>query len=191
MKNIFITLLIMLFAFGSKAINLGLTGCSFDTSATIEPGSAQWVDVKLMSGGYLGTDRVKIYIQYKDANGYYNGTLVKVHDTLFYPYVFNLPANPDNSRRVHFTMPDTALGRNFIINVNLAPSIYYGIFNYTPAIEVPTSIRNNKTPQNIPVKEIRYYNLLGAEIPEPSGKYIRKTVYEDDSFSSQLMMVIY
>lgn len=122
MKKISTLLLFILITAAGFALQLSITQTSFDTTATVEPGSAQWADVKFVAGPYTGSDRLQIYIQYKNATGFYNGTLVKCFDTAFYPFYFNLSAKPDGTRKINFNLPVPALSREFIINVNLAPS---------------------------------------------------------------------
>lgn len=53
-----------------------------------------------------------------------------------------------------------------------------------------TAVILNKTV--VKVKETRYYNLLGAELPEalPGVRVIRVTIYEDGSYSSSLVMML-
>lgn len=186
MKKIIITACLFLLTASAFSLQLAIKATSFDTSATVEPGSAQWADIKFVAGPYTGSDRLQIYIQYKDASGFYNGPLVKCFDTAFYPFYFNLPENADTTRRVNFNLPATALGRAFKITVNLAPTIFYGIFNYTP---ITTGIRNNIN-RNQPVKEVQYFNFAGQPIAEPSGLCIRKTIYEDESFESKQIFIV-
>ena len=53
-----------------------------------------------------------------------------------------------------------------------------------------TAVILNKTV--VKVKETRYYNLLGAELPEalPGVRVIRVIIYEDGSSSSSLVMML-
>ena len=183
MKKTITTLCMLLITAAAFSLQLAITKTSFDTSSVVELGSAQWADIKFVAGPYIGSDRLKIYIQYKDATGYYNGQLVKCFDTAFYPFYFNLAQNADETRRVYFNLPPVAQGRNFNVTVNLAPTTFYGIFNYV----VFTGIRNNK---NTPIKEVQYYNFSGQPIAEPSGLCIRKTIYEDESFESKQVFIV-
>jgi len=186
MKKIIITACLFMLTASAFSLQLAITATSFDTSATVEPGSAQWANIKFVAGPYVGSDRLQIFIQYKDANGFYNGQLVKCFDTAFYPFYFNLPENTDLTRRVNFNLPATALGRAFKIMVNLAPTTFYGIFNYTPII---SSIKNNIN-RNQPVKEVQYFNFAGQPLSEPDGLCIRKTIYEDESFESKQVFIV-
>lgn len=186
MKKIIISACLFLLTTSAFSLQLAIKATSFDTSATVEPGSAQWADIKFVAGPYTGSDRLQIYIQYKDASGFYNGPLVKCFDTAFYPFYFNLPENADTTRRVNFNLPATALCRAFKITVNLAPTTFYGIFNYT---SITTGIRNNIN-RNQPVKEVQYFNFAGQPIAEPSGRCIRKTIYEDESFESKQIFIV-
>lgn len=186
MKKSIITIAFILLACRVFSLQLAITAASFDTSSYVLPGSQQWVDVKFVAGPYTNSDRLQIYIKYNDPAGYYNGPLVKCYDTIFNPFYFNLAQNTDGTRRVSFRLPATAIGREFKINVNLAPTTFYGIFNYTPII---SGIRNNIN-RNLPVKEIQYFNYAGQPLAEPSGLCIRKTIYEDESFESKQVFIL-
>lgn len=187
MKKIILIFSLLFAASSAFSLTLSITAASFDTSAMVEPGSAQWTDIKFVAGPYTGSDRLQIYIQYKDASGFYNGAMVKCFDTAFYPFYFNLPANGDDTRRVNFNLPATATGRNFKIMVNLAPTTFYGIFNYS----VLSGIKTNTINRNQPIKEIRYYTINGQELAEqPEGLHIKQTIYEDDSFESKQIFVV-
>ena len=176
----------LLFAINAYSLQLSIVATSFDTSQTIQTGSQQWADIKVVSGSYTGSDKLQIYIQYKlDGSNYYQGPLVKVFDTVFYPFYLNLPQNTDASRKVNFTMPATALYRNFIIYVNLAPSTFYGIFNMGSIISgIKTNINRNQT-----VKERLYYSISGQQLENPSGICIEQTIYEDGTFDSKKIFV--
>lgn len=53
-----------------------------------------------------------------------------------------------------------------------------------------TSIKTNKS--ELKIKSVRYFSLSGAELSEPvvGQKMIKVEVYEDDSFSSNLIMML-
>lgn len=177
MKKTILALFVLITTSVAFSINLKITATSFDSSTAIQYGSAQWIDVLLVDGNYTVSDRVKIYIQFKQ-NGNYNGQLVKVYDTLYLPYVFNLPSNSDSSKRIYFTMPNNSVSKEFKINVNLSPSNFYGIFE-----NIITGIKSNKN--SLEIKEVHYFNLLGIEILEPIGYCIKQTIFEDGTFESK------
>ena len=178
MKKTILSLFMLITTSIAFSINLKITATSFDSSTTIQYGSTQWIDVLLVDGNYTVSDRVKVYIQFKQ-NGNYNGQLVKVYDTLYLPYVFNLPSNSDSSKRIYITMPNNSTSKEFKINVNLAPSNFYGVFDML----IVTGIKSNKN--TLEIKEVHYFNLLGIEIAEPNGIFIKQTIFEDGTFESK------
>lgn len=185
MKKLLLCVFLTATILKTQALTLTLTAVSFDTSTAVLPGSDQWADVKFVSGSYTGSDRLKIYIQYKSINGSYSGQLVKLFDTAFYPFFFSLPDNIDGSKRINFKMPAAAVSREFIINVNLAPSTFYGIWE----MGIPSAIINHTSVAKTTVS-LEYFDFSGRLLDYPNGLCIRKSMYKDGSMESKQVFIL-
>lgn len=184
MKNLFLTICLIITRSMAFSLQLALTATSFDSTVAILPGSAQTADVQFVAGPYVGSDRLQIYIQYQDNSGFFNGALYKCFDTAFYPFYFNLPQNTNGTRTVHFNMPQAPTNRAFRITANLAPTTFYGVFN----LSVILGIRQNTASREI--KEINYFTINGQQLSEqPIGFFIKQTIFEDGTFESKQIFV--
>ena len=191
----------MVFAAGSSAaLNLRIVNASFAATDTVPFSSVQYVDVQFVSGSYVPSDRLKLYIEHVNDNGSLSN-LRLIYSAKFDSLWLPMPLNQDGiSKRIVFTMPADYIAGKFKINVNLAPSTYFGIFpaaadttsdtttNPVDTTSIPTSIRNNITKTEI--VSVTYYNMQGSEIPAPDGLYIRRTMYSDGSFDAKRIQII-
>lgn len=128
MKKSALVIVLIIFAvvtsFAAPAFTL--VNSSFDETTSIERESEQYVDATY-TGSYSSSDRLAVYIQHvNDDNSRID--LLKILDEQFYTYFLSLPTNPDNSRRVYFTMPEIYKNGKFRISINLSPSGKFGLF---------------------------------------------------------------
>lgn len=194
-------LILMVFAAGSAAaLNLRIVNASFTATDTVPFSSVQYVDVQFVSGSYVPSDRLKLYIEHVNDNGSLSN-LRLIYSAKFDSLWLPMPLNADGiSKRIVFTMPADYIAGKFKINVNLAPSTYFGIFpaaadttsdtttNPVDTTNIPTSIRNNTTKTQI--VSVEYYGMNGIQLAEPKDLYIRRTIYSDGSFESRKIQII-
>lgn len=104
-----------------------------------------------------------------------------------YNYPRSYAGTPDSTYRVRIKVPITALpGVCKIIGRGGSYSQPFYVKS-----QVTTGIKTH-TNSDARVIETRYFNLLGEEITNPTSgqKFIKTNFYEDDSFSSKLIMML-
>lgn len=180
MKKIIITTLLLISVSVASALQLQIVRASFDSSTAITPGSTQWVDIIIVSSGN-SSDSVKLWIQYTE-NGFNYGLPEVVFKERYWYEFRDRPAFPDSSRRVTFNLPISPIKPKFKIQVNLAPTIAFGVFN------IITSVSSNYTERQI--HSVDYITLNGQKLQEPQGYCLRRVTYTDGSSTCSQVIVL-
>lgn len=168
MRNLIILAFLAMSLSASATLQLSISGASFQATDTIQLSSSQYVDVKVVSGGWIPSDHIKIYIQHA------SDLPVVLFDSVFNPFFNLLPYNSDSSKRIGFKMPSTFAAGEFKLSINLGLPVS-GIL----AQQVLTDVKQSQSEKTI--KQINYFSISGQQLSNPQGLFIQQIIYQDES----------
>lgn len=182
MKNLITVLLFFIvssiYAAMPTAQVVGVSFSSATSGISVQRGSTQYLDIKLVSHCFCAADSILIRIKHGDFNSTDSAVLLVYMSV---PTFASYPRNSDGvSYRIPITLPTTFPAGEFTIATNreFTAADVTGSF-----AEIITSVKQNQTKKKIVA--LNYYSFSGQQITEPTGLYIEQIIYSDNSIEAR------